>query len=260
MTQLKLENNASSEFKNNLFVKIIFFLYGIFCYVLFLATFIYAIGFASNFLVTKSMDTGGTTSFLTSLVIDTSLLGVFAIQHSGMARQGFKKVWTTIIPEAIERSTYTLFSSLALALLFWQWQPLGFQLWNFSGTSMELILWCLSGLGWLTVLLSTFMINHFELFGLQQVYSNLIGKKNQKQNFKMVGLYKYIRHPIYLGFIIAFWATPVMTVTHLFFACGILGYILFGIVLEEKDLIAHYGHQYLEYKQQVAMLIPKFWK
>ena len=260
MTQLNLENQVYFHHQNNIFPRIIFFIYGTVCYILFLATFIYAIGFASNFLVPKSMDTGGTVSFIESLIIDTLLLGVFALQHSGMARKGFKKAWTKIIPQAIERSTYVLCASLALALLFWQWQPLGLKLWDFSGTTVEPILWCLSILGWFMVLLSTFMINHFELFGLQQVFLNLIGKESEEVKFKVVGFYKYVRHPIYLGFIVAFWATPVMTLTHFFFASGILGYILVGIFLEEKDLIALYGNKYREYKQKVAMLIPKFSK
>lgn len=260
MTQLNLENLTNSFRQNNIFQRIIFFIYGTICYIMFLGVFLYAVGFASNFLVPKSMDTGGTASFIQALITDTLLLGVFAIQHSGMARQGFKKAWTRVIPKAIERSTYVLCTNLALALLFWQWQPLGFKLWDLSGTIGEPILWVLSGLGWLIVLLSTFMINHFELFGLQQVFLNLIGKESEELKFKVVGFYQYVRHPIYLGFIIAFWATPVMTLTHFFFASGILGYILVGIFLEEKDLNALYGNKYQEYKQKVSMLIPKFSK
>ncbi|MEL4894809.1 methanethiol S-methyltransferase [Crocosphaera sp. Alani8] len=260
MTKLNLENQVPLHNKNNLFQGIIFFVYSIVCYLISLATFLYAIGFSSNFLVPKSMDTGGTTSLLQALIIDTLLLSVFAVQHSGMARKGFKKAWTKIIPQAIERSTYVLFSSLALALLFWQWQPLGLKLWDFSGTIVEPILWSLSGLGWLMVFLSTFMINHFELFGLQQGFFNLINKESELIQFQVVGFYKQVRHPIYLGFIIAFWATPVMTLTHLFFASGILGYILVGIFLEEKDLIDLYGNKYGEYKQKVSMLIPKLSK
>lgn len=258
MTQLNSEDRVTFKNPNNIFLRIIFFIYGIFCYFLFLITILYAIGFTSNFLVPKSMDTGGTASFVGALIIDTLLLGVFAIQHSGMARQGFKETWTKIIPQAIERSTYVLCSCLALVLLFWQWQPLGFKLWDLSGSIFEPILWCLSGLGWLIIFLSTFMINHFDLFGLQQVFFHLTNKEFPTPKFKVAGFYKYVRHPLYLGFIIAVWATPVMTLTHFFFASGILGYILVGVFLEEKDLIALYGDKYREYKEKVSMLIPKF--
>ncbi|MEM6613370.1 MAG: methanethiol S-methyltransferase [Cyanobacteria bacterium P01_C01_bin.72] len=218
------------------------------------------VGFVSNFLVPKSMDAGGTTSFLQALTINILLLGIFGVQHRGMARQGFKKAWTKIVPQAIERSTYVLSTCLALALLFWQWQPLGFKLWDLSGTIAESTLWCLSGLGWLIIFLSTFMINHFELFGLQQVFFNFIGKESEAMKFKVVGFYKYVRHPLYLGFIIAIWSTPVMTLTHFFFASGISAYILIGIFFEEKDLISLYGDKYREYKQKVAMLIHGFSK
>ncbi|MEM9923185.1 MAG: methanethiol S-methyltransferase [Cyanobacteria bacterium P01_D01_bin.50] len=260
MTQFNLQNQNYSFNNQNPLQRILFFIYGLVCYCIFFATFSYAMGFAGNFLVPKSMDTGGTASFVKALIIDALLLGVFAIQHSGMARKGFKEAWTKVIPKPIERSTYVLCTSLALILLFWQWQPLGTTLWDLSGTIAEPILWCLCGLGWLIVLLSTFMINHFELFGLQQVFLNFVGKEPEKLNFKVVGLYNYVRHPIYLGFIIAFWSTPVMTLTHLFFSCGILAYILVGIFLEEKDLIADYGNQYREYKKAVSMLIPKLFK
>lgn len=260
MTKLNLQNQNYSFNNQNPLQRILFFIYGLVCYCIFFATFLYAMGFAGNFVVPKSMDTGGTASFVKALIIDALLLGVFAIQHSGMARKGFKEAWTKVIPKPIERSTYVLCTSLALILLFWQWQPLGTTLWDLSGTIAEPILWCLCGLGWLIVLLSTFMINHFELFGLQQVFLNLLGKEPEKLNFQIVGLYNYVRHPIYSGFIIAFWSTPVITLTHLFFSCGILAYIFVGIFLEEKDLIADYGNQYREYKKAVSMLIPKLFK
>ena len=260
MAEFKLQNPTDSFKNHNLVQKIFFFIYGLICYVIFFTTFLYAIGFVGNFLVPKSMDTGGRTSFIKALVTDALLLVVFAVQHSGMARQGFKNAWTKIIPKPIERSTYVMCTSLALIFLFWQWEPLGIKLWDLSETVAEPILWCLCGLGWLIVLLSTFMINHFELFGLQQVYLNLVGKEQEKIEFKIVGFYKYLRHPIYFGFIIAFWSTPVMTLTHLLFICGIFIYILVGIFLEEKDLIALYGNQYREYKEKVSMLIPNLFK
>ena len=258
MTQLNLQKQNFLLNNKNIILRILFFIYGLACYGMFLATFAYAMGFVGNFLVPKSMDTGGTTSFIKALVIDTLLLGIFAIQHSGMARQGFKKAWKKVIPQPIERSTYVLFTNLALILLFWQWQPLGITLWDVSGTLLEPVLWCLCGLGWLIVLLSTFMVNHFDLFGLQQVFFNLFGKDSEELKFKVSGFYKYVRHPIYLGFIIAFWSTPVMTLAHFTFAFGTFGYILIGIFLEEKDLLALYGNQYQEYKQKVSMLIPNF--
>ncbi|BAY87456.1 putative integral membrane protein [Calothrix parasitica NIES-267] len=256
MTQSNLENQSDSFNKSNILRRILFFIYGLVCYGIFLVTLLYAVGFFGNFLVPKSIDTVRTTSFIKALITDSLLLAVFGIQHSGMARKGFKNVWTKIIPKPIERSTYVLCASLTLILLFWQWQSLRITLWDLSGTIAEPILWCLCGLGWLIVLLSTFMINHFELFGLQQVLLNLIRKEPEEINFKIVGFYNYVRHPIYLGFIIAFWSTPMMTLTHLFFSCGILAYILIGIFLEEKDLIAEYGNQYQEYKNIVSMLIP----
>ncbi|MEO1430688.1 MAG: methanethiol S-methyltransferase [Cyanobacteria bacterium J06633_8] len=260
MTQVKLQNQNSSLNNQNPLQGILFLIYGLFCYCIFFVTFLYAMGFAGNFLVPKSMDTGGTASFVKALITDTLLLAVFAIQHSGMARKGFKEAWTKIIPKPIERSTYVLCTSLALILLFWQWQPLGITLWNLSGTIAEPILYCLCGLGWLIALLSTFMINHFELFGLQQVFLNLLGKESEETKFKIVGFYNYVRHPIYSGFILAFCSTPVMTLTHLFFSCGIVAYIFIGIFLEEKDLIAAYGNQYREYKKVVSMLTPKLFK
>ena len=237
-------------------MRFIYFLYGTICYFIFFGTFLYAIGFVGNFIVPKSMDTGVEGSLSEALLINMLLLGVFAIQHSVMARQGFKEKWTKIIPAEIERNTYVLLSSLALLLIFWQWRPMGDVIWDVSNTTLGNVLIGISLAGWLFVLISTFLLDHFELLGLKQAYSNLTGRKMQSSKFRTPGFYKFVRHPIYLGFTIAFWATPIMTTAHLLFAIGTLGYTLVGIFLEEKDLVTMFGEEYKNYKSEVSMLIP----
>jgi protein-S-isoprenylcysteine O-methyltransferase Ste14 len=232
------------------------FIYGVIAYILFLVAFLYAIGFVGNFAVSKTIDSGSAAGAVTALVIDVILLSLFAIQHSGMARPGFKKWWTQVIPKPIERSTFVLLASLILLLLYWQWQPLPGVVWQIENPAGRLILWGIFWLGWVIVLVSTFLINHFDLFGLRQVVLHLRGKPYEPLGFRVLGLYKYLRHPIMLGFIIAFWATPDMTFGHLLFAVVTTSYILVALQLEEHDLVKLHGDAYERYRQRVTMLFP----
>ncbi len=233
-----------------------YFAYGVTTYLIFFGVFLYSIGFVGNFIVPKSMDTGASSPLGEALVINLLLLSVFAVQHSVMARKGFKRWWTKIIPAEIERNTYVLFSSLALALLYWQWRPMGEVIWDVSNTPLAPILIGLSLTGWFIVVISTFLLDHFELLGLRQAYSNLYGQQASNTTFRTPGLYLFVRHPIYLGFTIAFWATPIMTSAHLLFAIATLGYTLIGIRFEEKDLVSEFGEQYRSYQSKVSMLFP----
>ncbi|GAC1513051.1 MAG: isoprenylcysteine carboxylmethyltransferase family protein [Candidatus Dormibacteraceae bacterium] len=237
--------------------RIFAFLYGLICYVTFFFTFLYAIGFVENLYVPKAIDAMPTASLGQALLIDAILLGVFALQHSVMARQGFKETWTKIVPKPVERSTYVLFASLALLLLFWKWEPIGGVVWEVRSQPARLGLQSLSLVGWLIVLVSTFLINHFELFGLRQVFSYLRGVQDAPPEFKTPAFYNYVRHPIYFGFIIAFWATPTMSIAHFVFAAATTGYMLIAIQLEERDLVRFFGSRYEAYKGQVSMLIPR---
>ncbi|MDH5573091.1 MAG: isoprenylcysteine carboxylmethyltransferase family protein [Gammaproteobacteria bacterium] len=238
-----------------MFKRISYFTYGLASYGIFFLCFLYAIGFVGNLWVPKSIDAVPTAPFITSLIIDVLLLGLFAVQHSVMARPAFKRAWTRIIPKELERSTYVLFSSLALFALFAFWQPLGGLIWQVEDFAAQTALYSVSIFGWALVLVSTFLINHFDLFGLRQVTLYLMGREYSHIHFRTTLLYKNVRHPIYLGFILAFWATPVMTATHLLFAIATTGYILIGIQLEERDLKKALP-EYDEYSKRVPMLIP----
>jgi methanethiol S-methyltransferase len=236
--------------------RITFFLYGSLSYLIFLGTFLYAIGFIGNFGVPTTLDGARRDSFALSLAIDIGLLAAFALQHSLMARKWFKDWWTQIIPKPLERSTYVLFSSLALILMFWQWRPLGGVVWSVEDLFGRLVLLTLFAFGWGLVLFSTFLINHFDLFGLRQVWLYLRGQPYTTLRFGTPGPYRLVRHPLYVGWLFAFWSTPTMTVAHLLFSVATTAYILIAIQLEERDLAREHGDAYQAYRRSVPMLIP----
>src|ERR1041385_1909112 len=238
--------------------RIAVFVYGVMCYGVFFATLLYAIGFLGNFGVPKSIDSGREGSIAGALAIDGALLALFALQHSIMARPWFKRTWTRIVPESIERSTYVLFSSLAMLLMFWQWQPIGGVIWSVAGGIVKNVILGLYAIGLLIVLLSTFLINHFDLFGLRQVSLYLVNRPYTHLEFRTPFFYRFVRHPLYVGWLLTFWSAPVMTVAHLFFAVMTTGYILVAIRFEEADLVAMHGARYQRYRRQVPMLMPAF--
>jgi protein-S-isoprenylcysteine O-methyltransferase Ste14 len=236
--------------------KLIALLYGLVAYFLFAVSIVYAIGFVTGLVVPKTIDSGPAGPPMQAIIVNLLLMGLFAVQHSVMARPQFKKWWTQFVPQTIERSTFVLFSSLALLLLFWQWQPLPAVVWQVSNPLAADLLLGIGLFGWVLVFISTFLINHFELFGLHQVANNLVGKPMPAMRFRTPLFYNVVRHPIYLGFIIFFWATPVMTAGHLLFAAVTTAYIFVGIALEEHDLMAVFGDEYRRYRQRVAMIVP----
>lgn len=237
--------------------RVAYVLYGGVCYAVCLATFLYAIAFVEGLPVPRTVDAGGPSSApATALLVDALLLTLFALQHSGMARRGFKDVWTRIVPKPIERSTYVLATSSCLITLFTLWRPIPAVVWSVESPVLRGALFTVSALGWFIMLFGTFLINHFELFGLRQVFLAARRKELPAPPFRTPLLYKVVRHPIYLGFVLAFWAAPTMTVGHLVFAVATLGYILVGIQLEERDLIREYGARYLAYREQVRGLVP----
>ena len=230
--------------------------YGLACYAVFFATFLYALGFVGNFIVPRSIDGVPQTGFAPALLVDLGLLGLFAIQHSVMARPAFKRMLTRLVPESAERSTYVLASSVALIALFFYWQPLGGLIWDVADPTGRGVLYGLFAFGWLLVLVSTFLINHFDLFGLRQVWLQFVGRPYTAVGFRTPGPYRLVRHPLYVGWFLAFWATPTMSATHLLFAAATAGYILIAIQLEERDLIASLGDAYRDYRRRVPMLVP----
>jgi len=232
------------------------FLYGVVSYLFFFATFLYAMGFVSDLAVPKTIDTGAARPATTALLVDIALMAAFALQHSIMARPAFKRWWTQFVPKPVERSTYVLFASLLLALLCWQWVPIPQIVWQVENPLVAHGIIALSFAGWLIVLTSTFLINHFELFGLYQVANNLAGEPMPQPMFRLPLFYKLVRHPIYLGFVIAFWAAPAMTLGHLLFAAVTTAYIVIGILLEERDLVDLFGEEYRRYRERVPMLLP----
>jgi len=239
--------------------RFIAFLYGLAAYAVFFVTFLYAIGFVENLMVPKSIDSGVIVPLTEALIVNVLLMSVFAIQHSVMARRQFKEWWTKFVPKSVERSTYVLLASLALVLLFWQWRPIPTVIWQVTDPNIAMAIMGLSFVGWLLVLASTFLINHFELFGLHQVVNNLAGRGMPTAKFRTPVLYRVVRHPLYLGFIIAFWAAPTMTVGHMLFAAVTTAYIFVGIFLEERDLTEVFGDEYRRYRERVAMIVP-FWR
>jgi len=235
--------------------RLVVFAYGVAAYGVFFVTYLYAAGFVGNLIVPKSLDSAPTAPFGTALLINLGLLGLFAVQHSVMARPWFKRALLRVLPQAAERSTYVLASSLALILLFWQWSPLGGVIWEIENPTGRAVMYGAFGFGFLLVLYTTFLINHFDLFGLRQVWLYLIGRDYTSLTFVTPGPYRLMRHPLYLGWFFAFWATPTMTATHLLFAVMTTGYILVAIQLEERDLIASHP-EYAEYRRHVPMIIP----
>ena len=238
--------------------RILALVYGVASYLLFLASFLYAVGFVGYLFVPKSVDSGPEGSLAASDVVDILLLLVFAVPHSVMARPAFKRWWTQFVPPPVERSTYVLVSSLALGLLFWQWRPIPAVVWNVGQPTGRWFLQAVFWAGWALVLISTFLIDHFDLFGLRQVYLYASGREYTPLAFRTTGLYRYVRHPLMTGFLLAFWATPTITAGHLLFAVATTGYIIIALQLEERDLISFHGEQYRAYRKQVGMLLPRF--
>lgn len=239
---------------------LLFMVYAVISYVVFLAAFLYAVGFVSGCFVPTQLDAPSRDPLPLAVCIDLGLLALFALQHSIMARKWFKERWTQIVPWAIERSTYVLCASLALLLLAWQWRPVGITVWSIQGAHARLAVWALSAAGWATVLAVTFYINHFDLFGLRQVWLPLVGRPYVPVSFRTPFPYRIVRHPLYLGFLIAFWATPHMTLAHLIFATSTTAYIVLAIQFEERDLTREHGGRYQTYRRTVPMLIPRLFR
>ena len=246
----------SQDTKGSPIARITAFFYGLVAYLVFFGTFLYAIGFVSGLMVPKTIDTGTVVPMTEALIVNILLMSLFAVQHSVMARRQFKQWWAQYVPKSVERSTYVLLASLVLILLVWQWRPMPTVLWQIDNPQIAMAVSGLSLVGWLIVLTGTFLINHFELFGLHQIANNLAGRPMPAPRFRTPLYYKFVRHPIYLGFIIAFWAAPTMTIGHLLFAAVTTAYIVVGTLLEERDLVDLFGDDYRRYKDRVWMLVP----
>ena len=255
MTQMSERSAPSSPFS---LMGVLGMLYGAACYVFFLVTFLYVMGFLANLsFLPKTVDRADqATPPLMAVLINGALLTLFAVQHSVMARPAFKRAWTQIVPASLERSTYVLAATLAVALLLWQWRPIPDLVWSVTSPGAVVALFALQILGWSVLLIATFLINHFELFGLSQPLAALLGRGASETQFHTPMLYKLVRHPLYLGFVIAFWSAPHMSVGRLLFAAGGTGYILVGIFFEERDLVVHFGQTYRDYQKRVPMLLP----
>jgi len=236
----------------------LFFLYGVGCHLLFLLTFLYMAGFVGDLFVPKSIDTVGGGSTAAAVIVNLCLLALFAVQHSVMARPGFKRFWTRVVPEPIERSTYVLLSCLVTFVVMWQWRGISTPVWNVEHAVARAAVWTLFAAGWLMVFLVSLLINHFDLFGTRQVWLYLKRRPYTPLPFHTPSLYKHIRHPLYIGWTIAFWATPTMSVGHLIFATVLTGYMALAATVEERDLIQHFGRQYSEYRRRVPMFVPRF--
>jgi len=236
--------------------RIIFFIYGVIAYMIFMGVNLYGIGFVGDIVVLKSIDSGMEESLIKALIINTLLISLFAIQHSVMARNDFKKWWTKFIPQSIERSTYVIISAFLLMMAMWHWKPIFIIVWDVGNPFGYFFLESLFWIGWVIVILSTFMIDHFDFFGLRQVYLNLKNVEYKPLEFRIVALYKYVRHPMMFGLILAFWSTPRMTVGHITFSITMTAYILIGVTLEERDLVRSFGERYKEYQRKVPMLVP----
>jgi methanethiol S-methyltransferase len=236
--------------------RFLFFAYGVASYLFFLGTFLYLIAFVGGFAVPRTLDGPLQTSLPAAVAIDCALLAIFAVQHSVMARRWFKDWWAQLLPWSIERATYVLCASLALLLLVWQWRPIGMEIWSVENTAARRVLWTLFAAGWATVLTVTFLINHFDLFGLRQVWLPLIGRPYAPVPFRTPLPYRFVRHPLYFGFLLAFWMTPTMTLAHLVFALVTTAYIVMAIQFEERDLVSEHGAAYEEYRRRVPMLLP----